>query len=100
MSHMVQAKIQWVPAEAGGRRQLPHGSGYSTVARFEDDAASWPGVAWSIVLERNEPADAALETVAAIRFLVSDAPSQLLRPGSRFELFEGHRVIAHGQVLS
>jgi hypothetical protein len=37
MKKTVKAKISWIPASAGGRKRLPRGPIYSTVASFEDD---------------------------------------------------------------
>ncbi len=77
----------------------PSGLQYSTVARFEDDANNWPNEAWSIVVELSGQLPASLETTANIRFLVPNAPNRLLQPGSRFELYEGRRMVANGQVI-
>jgi hypothetical protein len=98
MSKIARAKIQWIPAKEGGRRITPC-TRYSTVARFDDAMADWPDTAWSLVVEVQNEAKDSQETIASVHFLVPDAPDHLLHSGSRFELFEGHRVVASGRIL-
>ncbi|HYG09038.1 MAG TPA: hypothetical protein VD835_03585 [Pyrinomonadaceae bacterium] len=99
MNKVVKAKVSWVPAEAGGRMSPPPGPRYITVARFEDDKDSYPKEAWSLVLEFSGLPDNSLNVIADVRFLVEDAPVQLLHQGSIFELYEGYRLVARGEVL-
>ncbi len=99
MSLERKARLRWLAAEAGGRPSPPPGPTYSTVARFETLADRWPHEAWSIVLKIGEPADASGDMVAGIRMLAADAPEGLLARGRRFDLFEGRRLVAHGEVL-
>lgn len=95
-----QARIRWLKREEGGRPSPPSGPDYSTVARFETLADRWPHEAWSVVLAITTPADAEGVMVAGIRMLAGDeAPRGLLSPGSRFELFEGRKRVATGEVL-
>ena len=95
----MRAKIKWLSSQQGGRNALPTGPTYSTVARFEDDKDNWNKQAWSIVAKFSERPRTVHKTIAVIHFLVPDAPQNLLRPGSRFELIEGRRVVARGEVL-
>jgi hypothetical protein len=37
--------------------------------------------------------------IAELRCLAADAPSHLLQLGSRFELYEGRRLVARGEIL-
>ena len=100
MSEVMQARIRWLSPEEGGRPAPPVGPRYSTVARFEKQRAEWEKEAWSLVVEWQEPIDAAGWVTANVRFLVPEnAPSQLLAVGSRFELMEGRRVVAQGEVV-
>lgn len=99
MHRHIKARIQWLSIDKGGRRILPSGPQYSTVARFEDAANEWPNAAWSIIAEFNEPPQVEMETMAIIQFLVAEAPIELLHLGSRFDLLEGERVVAQGQVI-
>jgi hypothetical protein len=99
INRKVMAKICWVPAIEGGREHPPRGPRYSTVARFEKEAEKWPKEAWSIVAEFAEKTDDLFCVVAELRFLSPYAPSHLLDSGSKFELYEGHRLVARGEVL-
>lgn len=92
------AVVYWVPAESGGRRSVPARGVYSTVARFEDDQ-TWPHEAWSLVLHIDRSFRDGRYAHATIEFLSEDAPQNLLRAGSRFELLEGMRRVAKGVVL-
>jgi len=95
-----KARIWWLKPEEGGRSSPPPGPDYSTVARFETLADSWPHVAWSIVLAISGPADADGMMEVGIRMLAAEnAPSELLSRGSRFDLFEGRKLVASGEVL-
>lgn len=94
------ARIRWVSPAAGGRAHPPRGPRYSTVAKFEREVEKWPKEAWSIVAEfKKNPADSS-SVIAEVRCLAPDAPSHLFQPGSKFELYEGNRLVAHGEVLS
>jgi hypothetical protein len=95
----VKAKICWITKEAGGRESPPPGPRFSTVARFEDLKDKWPEEAWSVVVEFTEPPDESLCVIADVSLLNPQGPTNLLRPGSMFELFEGHRLVARGKVL-
>lgn len=94
-----RARLRWVSTLDGGRLSPPQGSTYSTVARFESLADKWPREAWSVVLRIGSTVNAVNEMVVDIRMLAEDAPQELLVPGSRFELFEGKRLVARGEVL-
>ena len=101
MSKSVKARVCWVTAEAGGRKCPPPGPKYVTVARFEDDRKNWPEKAWSLVVEFTRVRDESEKpgcVIADVRFLAPDGPRSLLYHGSVFELFEGRRVVARGEV--
>lgn len=94
MSIATRGTLRWLSTEEGGRRQPFTGLRYATVARF-------PGhdTAWSVVVEfASIPVVGESKTVS-FRFLSPDASVDLLQPGSRFELIEGERVVAVGEVL-
>src|ERR1041385_1828592 len=96
----VKSRVCWVKKEAGGRDSPPPGPRYITPARFEDEKDKWPKEAWSLILEFNTSPDESLCTIAEVRFLSPDGPMRLLHPGSIFELYEGRRLVARGEVLS
>jgi hypothetical protein len=95
----MKAKICWVKKEAGGRETPPPGPRYSTVARFEEGKDKWTREAWSLVLEFHDPPDESLCMNADVTLLNPDGPRNLLHRGSVFELYEGRRVVARGEVL-
>jgi hypothetical protein len=100
MKHKHKARVRWIKPEDGGRPSPPLGPQYSTVARFEALAERWPREAWSVVLYIAAPADADGVMLVEIDMLAGhDAPKELLSPGSRFELFEGRKRVATGEVL-
>ncbi|WP_322816248.1 hypothetical protein [Chloroflexus sp.] len=75
--------------------------GVATVARQDCpdrvvDRLVWSAVAW---LPRWTLPVAGEPMTVSFRFLSPDAPVELLQPGSRFELIEGERVVAVGEVL-
>ena len=96
----MRAKIEWVRHEDGGRLAPPLGEGpspYSTVVRFAGSNEPWPPTeAWSLVVEKIASDHYTWE--ADVRFLVDDAPAELLTSGRGFELFEGNRRVAIGTV--
>lgn len=100
MRSKVKAQIRWIPADKGGRNKPPVGPSYSTVAKFEDIQEKWPAEAWSVVLEFIDPPDQSGFHCADMRFLVDNAPQQLLHDGSKFELFEGPKRVATGEVVN
>jgi hypothetical protein len=89
-----RAKIHWLTQAQGGRLAPPAGPRYSTVARFEQLEGLWPTEAWSLVLIFSN--DASDVTVSP---LVEEAPEALFVSGSRFDLFEGARKVAEGEIL-
>lgn len=92
------AKIDWLTVAESGRQYPPSGPRYSTPARFEKESTKGPEVAWSIVADfKNQLDSSSIE--AKISFLSSDAPSHLLEPGNRFELYAGRRLVARGEVI-
>jgi hypothetical protein len=95
----IHARIRWLRPAQGGRESPPSGPVYSTVARFEQLAASWPDAAWSVVITLQDPPDAEGWQTVEIRMLVEAAPEGLLAPGSELQLFEGRRCVAIGAVV-
>jgi hypothetical protein len=93
------ARIRWLPQEEGGRATPPVGPIYSTVAKFKQLAEKWPQEAWSVVIHFKDPPDTDGRMDVEIRMLIEGAPESLLQPGSVFELFEGRRCVAKGEIL-
>jgi hypothetical protein len=96
-----KAIVEWIPANQGGRRQPPLGVGqpaYSTVVRFNEDP--WPpaDAAWSLVIEKQESQSTEHRWTALVHFLAPEAPHHALRGGRGFELYEGSRRVATGEL--
>jgi hypothetical protein len=89
----LRARVRWLAPHAGGRAQPPSGPEYVAVARFDDPAGDWSSAAWSVVLRFLGSVED-----AEVRFLVSEAPAELLRPGVSFEIYEGPRKVADVSV--
>ncbi|WP_157903135.1 hypothetical protein [Cupriavidus malaysiensis] len=97
MRESVKVHVQWLPEKMVN---LPSSNTYSTVAKFPEDAATWPNEAWSVVLEFDSPEIAhAVSFNATARFLMPTAPFERLKPGCVFELYEGFKRTAIVRVL-
>lgn len=93
----VRVRIEWAKEKMS---HMPEGTYYTTVAKFSEDGADWPRVAWSIVLEFEcPPSPGELSQEARARFLMSDAPTTRLRPGQVFEMYEGRTRTAKVTVI-
>ena len=94
----MEARIHWIPKIDGGRDAPPSGPRYATVARFPEQGDLWRKEAWSLVVEFTEAPDSQLTHRATISYL-NAGPAKFLAPGKTFELLEGDKVVARGQVL-
>jgi hypothetical protein len=92
------ARIVWRSAAQGGRQTPPSGPRYISPVRFEGIPDTQDS--WSLVVEPVGGSPNSTEWFATVRFLVAEAPRELLREGARFELFEGKRCVAVGTVSS
>lgn len=96
---VAKARIYWISENEGGRQKIPNSDSYSTVACFEDIKNIYPDEAWSIVVNLKKAHVEDRTTVAEIKFLVELAPEKLLYSGSKFELYEGKKIVAFGEIL-
>jgi len=71
---------------------------YRSVARFDADPNRILG-SWDIELHFDDPPAYGTTSVATVAFSSSDAPARLLRPGSTFDLTEGRKVVARGEIV-
>ncbi len=78
---------------------LPESGQYVSVAKFPEDAESWPHEAWSVVINLLQPDSSPRNATGTARFLVPGAPQKRLQPGRTFEMFEGARRSATVTVL-
>ena len=100
----MRAVIEWVTKEMGGRSKPPSGVGsppYATVVRFTDTDEPWPShISWSLVVEKIESMSSEFHWVANVSYKMDDAPHDSLRCGRKFELFEGKRCVASGEIIT
>jgi len=102
MSKSHRVTVNWIPSQEGGRKSLPSGKQYITICRFQEDTDdTWYQEAWSMVLEFDTPpTQQGYSCIGKAHFLANHAPTNRLRPGSRFELYEGKRKVAKVEVLT
>jgi len=93
----VLARVRFLSQGEGGRSHPPSGPSYSTVSRFP--GARGTTDAWSLILDFVSQPDPSGEALVRVRFLSPDAPLELLSSGMRFELLEGPRAVARGEVV-
>ncbi len=93
--HTVVAKLIFLTASEGGRARPPAGARYGTVARFPAQSEEW-----SLVCDFLSEPVAGEAVMARVRFLAPDPPKGLLVNGTGFELTEGPKVVASGEVIS
>lgn len=98
MNFKDKAKINWLSFSEGGRKEIPYGGKYSTVAKFKENK-DWPDKAWSVVLKCSKKPYQSLTTIMNIKFLVDKAPQKLLQKGSKFTLYKGKKIVASGVVI-
>lgn len=91
------ADITWLTFDQGGRRALPTTQPYRCIIRFQDDPNRKFGT-WDVEVEFVERPRVGRRSKATLSFISDAAPIRLLRGGSRFELTEGPKVVAQGEV--
>jgi hypothetical protein len=96
MNSPVKVNVVWADEKMG---RLPSGTSYATVAKFAEDAETWPSEGWSVVLDFPPTSAEARSFEAAARFLMPNAPWSRLKTGCVFELYEGNKRTATVTVL-
>lgn len=94
--------VRWTDPSVRGKRSLPPVRRYIGISRWPEDGPLWPDGAWSVELLFDQPPPeqaGASESDGRVRFLVVEAPHERLRPGSRFEMYEGPTKVADVDVL-
>jgi hypothetical protein len=82
------ARIDWIPQnEVPG----PTVQRYISPSRFIADKFMW-----SLVMDFPDFPDV---STASISFLADQAPHHLIRPGEKFEVYQGHKVVGRGVVI-
>ncbi len=90
----LSAKLRFLSATEGGRQVKPHGPSYSTAAKFDGVQDSWS----LVFLFREVLPDGTI--IADASFLSPEAPEKLQKTGLSFELFEGRRRVAFGELIT
>jgi len=97
-----RAFVNWIPYEKGGRRNPPTGEEppvYWAAVKFSRDLDDEPPAnGWALNVRLIELIDP-FRWVSNVQFRVDDAPHELLCDGARFELYEGRKKVATGQVF-
>ena len=96
MNKKVNAVLQWVKREDGGRSLTPTGPCFFAVAWFPEYEKR-EEEAWSLRIEFMTPPDASLTQNVKVSFLFDEAPD-LLEQNCLFELYEGRKLVARGKV--
>lgn len=91
------ATIKWLGPDESGRLIPFEGSRYCAPVKFEGDTV-YPQIAFSLVVDRIADQSNANSWNATVHFLVDDAPHHLLVHGAKFELYEGTRCTARGEI--
>ncbi len=95
----IHATLNWLTREEGGRKELPFGPRYISEGRFLDHTEKRDIEGWSLIVDKL--GDCEIQTPiwrATIRFGVEEAPHEWLVNGAKFELYEGNRLVALGQI--
>ncbi len=87
------ARIKFLGPEEGGMKNLPE-SHLAAPVKIE-------GVSnWTLLVEFLAEPTAGEDVPALVDFLADEAPRELLKPNTRFQLLQGNSVVAEGVVTS
>jgi len=96
MKTLVKAKINWMPVEIGGRKKImPIGMKYCPIIIFESeksDDSHWCAEIYNTSIKDRT-------STAEVSYLSDNAPFHLLQSGSKFQLYEGPRMVAEGAII-
>jgi len=96
----MKGRIVWVGKTQGQQDAIVRNGRYTTVVRFKDQSeAEWLKEAWSLDLTELIPEGNNIMN-ATVEFLSPSAPIERLRIGSAFQLYEGPRCVAEGEITS
>ena len=96
MKIWMQANVKWIPFEKGGRQKLvPNNTRYCPIIVFPEAKTE---DFWSAEILTNSITNDDESTID-ISFLMPEAPFELLKPGAKFELYEGKKYVAAGIMV-
>lgn len=92
---MVEARIEWIKYENGGRKVIPpEGEKIYPMIMLENEGL----IPWSFWL-KNKTFLGNFTTLAEMDFLLENAPHDRLISGKEFSLYEGKKKIALGKIV-
>jgi hypothetical protein len=88
-------KVEWIPSNAGGRKNPPPGGEYFAVAQFDEDK-NWDGISWSVKFELEAPLleGDVIVSYGRAGFLFLEAPQHKLSEKNIFFIYEGPKKVA------
>ena len=89
---MKKARITWLKVDEGGRVPPPSGTRYAPLIEIFGMEGAWSADFYCTDLIGQN-------MLIEIGFLSSEAPSEILKKGCSFKLYEGKRLVAFGLVL-
>ena len=100
MNKKVNAVLQWVKKEDGGRELPPTGPCFFIVGRVPEYESfeKWKKEAWTFKIEFITQPDETLTHNVKISYLMDEAPCYL-HLNCLFELYEGYKLVAKGKVI-
>jgi len=88
-----RALIKWISEENGGRRApVPIGTKYAPIISFQKMKEHWSCVFTATKIKNGI-------SKVRIEFLVDNSPIKYLKKGNNFELYEGIKKVADGEIL-
>ena len=97
MNKKVNALLQWIKREDGGRMLPPTGPCFYAVGWFPEYEKRHEE-AWSLKIEFISQPDDSLTQKVKVSFLFDEAPD-LLHPNCIFELYDGRKLVATGKIV-
>jgi len=95
----MKARIVWIGKNKSQQDSILNNGRYTTIVRFSGEAKEdWLKEAWSLDLTEFTPESEDV-MLASVKFLSPDAPDRLYS-GATFELYEGPKCIARGEVIA
>lgn len=89
---MKKAKITWLKIEEGGRIPPPSGTRYAPLIEIIDMEEAWSvDFFCTDLIDQNMLVD--------IGFLSSYAPTEIMKKGCNFKLYEGRKLVAFGVII-
>lgn len=98
MKKTVNAIINWIPYENGGRKKKisVFCGRYNPIIVFEGEDISYQ--AWSADVYVLEHISDVISKIQ-LSYLFPEAPFSYLESGNKFRLYEGAKMIANGEIL-